>query len=71
MDASIFRDITIYERRKFQIRGNAVSVFNVVNPINPGAIFNSAASAGIINNGLTQGNTGGAHVIQIGGRVLR
>jgi hypothetical protein len=70
VDASIFRDITLHERVKLQIRGDAINVFNIFNPSNPGLTLNSAASAGIITNGLTQGNTGGARVIQIGGRLL-
>jgi len=70
VDASIFRDITLYERAKLQIRGDAVNVFNIFNPDKPGLTLNSAATAGIITNGLTQGNAGGARVIQIGGRVL-
>jgi hypothetical protein len=70
VDASIFRDITIYERTKLQIRADAVNVFNIFNPDKPGLTLNSAATAGIITNGLTQGNAGGARVIQIGGRVL-
>jgi hypothetical protein len=70
VDASIFRDITIYERTKLQIRGDAINVFNIFNPSNPGLTLNSAASAGIITNGLTLGTTGGARVIQIGARVL-
>jgi hypothetical protein len=70
VDASIFRDITLHERLKLQIRGDAVNVFNIFNPDKPGLTLNSAASAGIITNGLTQGNTGWARVIQIGGRVL-
>jgi hypothetical protein len=70
VDASIFRDITLYERVKLQIRGDAINVFNIFNPDKPGLTLNSAASAGIITNALPQGNTGGARVIQIGGRVL-
>ena len=70
VDASIFRDITIYERTKLQLRGDAVNVFNIFNPANPGLTLNSATSAGLITNGLTQGNTGGARVIQIGARLL-
>jgi hypothetical protein len=53
-----------------QIRGDAVNVFNIFNPSNPGLTLNSAATAGIITNGLPQGNAGGTRVIQIGGRVL-
>jgi hypothetical protein len=67
VDASIFRDISIYERAKLQIRGDAVNIFNIFNPSNPGLTLNSAASAGLITSGLTQGNAGGARVIQIGG----
>jgi outer membrane receptor protein involved in Fe transport len=70
VDASIFRDITIYERTKLQIRADAVNVFNIFNPDKPGLTLSSAATAGIITNGLPQGNAGGARVIQIGGRVL-
>jgi hypothetical protein len=62
--------VNIYERTKFQIRGDAINVFNIFTPSNPGLTLNSASSAGIITNGLTQGNTGGARVIQIGGRVI-
>jgi hypothetical protein len=67
VDASIFRDITIYERTKLQIRADAVNIFD---PDKPGLTLNSAATAGIITNGLPQGNAGGARVIQIGRRVL-
>ncbi len=70
IDTSIFRDITIYERTKLQIRGDAINVFNIFNPSNPGLTLSSASSAGLITNGVTQGNTGGARVIQIGGRIL-
>jgi hypothetical protein len=70
VDASIFRDITIHERTKLQIRGDAVNVFNIFNPDKPGLTLNSAATAGIVTNGLPQGNAGGARVIQIGGRLL-
>jgi hypothetical protein len=70
VDVSIFRDIAIYERTKLQIRGDAVNVFNIFNPDKPGLTLNSAATAGIITNGLPQGNAGGARVIQIGGRLL-
>ena len=43
VDASIFRDITIYERTKLQIRGDAINVFNIFNPSNPGLTLNSAS----------------------------
>ena len=70
IDTSIFRDITIYERTKLQIRGDVINVFNIFNPSNPGLNLSSASTAGLISSGLTQGNTGGARVIQIGGRIL-
>ena len=70
VDTSIFRDITIYERTKLQIRGDAINVFNIFNPSNPGLTLSSASSAGLITSGVTLGNTGGARVIQIGGRIL-
>jgi hypothetical protein len=70
IDTSIFRDITIYERTKLQIRGDAINVFNIFNPSNPGLTLSSASSAGLITSGVTLGNTGGARVIQIGGRIL-
>jgi hypothetical protein len=70
VDASLFRDFTVHERVKFQFRGEAINVFNFFNPSNPGITLNSSGSAGIITGGLTLGNTGGARVIQVGGRLL-
>jgi hypothetical protein len=69
VDASLFRDFNIWESLKLQLRGDAVNVFNLFNPANPTVTLNNA-SAGLITSGLTQGNTGGARVIQIGARVL-
>jgi hypothetical protein len=70
VDASIIRDFAIYERVKFQFRGEAINIFNFFNPSNPGVKLNSSGSAGIITSGLTLGNPGGARVIQVGGRLL-
>ena len=64
VDASIFRDFTIYERVKFQFRGEATNVFNLVNLSAPGATMSSTSSFGIINGGAAM------RVIQIGGRLL-
>ncbi len=41
MDASLFRDFTIYERVKSQFRGEATNVFNLVNLSNSGSTLNS------------------------------
>jgi hypothetical protein len=64
VDASIFRDFTLYERVKFQFRGEATNVFNLVNLSAPGATMSSTASFGIINGGAAM------RVIQLGGRLL-
>jgi hypothetical protein len=63
IDASLFRDFTIYERVKFQFRGEATNVFNMVSLSAPGGTFNSG----------TFGTITGAspmRVIQVGGRLL-
>jgi outer membrane receptor protein involved in Fe transport len=70
VDASIFRDFTLYRRVRFQFRGEAINVFNFFNPANPGLTLNNASTAGYITNAVTQGTSGGARVIQIGGRLL-
>ena len=64
VDASIFRDFTIYERVKFQFRGEATNVFNMVNLSAPGGTFSSTSSFGKITG------AGGMRVIQLGGRLL-
>jgi len=70
IDASIFRDFTIYERVKFQFRGEATNVFNMVNLAAPGGTFSSASSFGIISSGSTTPSGTGMRVIQLGGRLL-
>ncbi len=63
VDASIFRDFTIHGRVKFQFRGEATNVFNMVN---------LSAPAGTLNSG-TFGTINGASAmrfIQLGGRLL-
>lgn len=63
VDASIFRDFTLHGRIKFQFRGEATNVFNIVS---------LGAPAGTLNSG-TFGTIHGAspmRVIQIGGRLL-
>ena len=64
VDAAIFRDFTIYERVKFQFRGEATNVFNFVNLNNPGATMSSTSSFGTITSGA------GMRQLQVGGRIL-
>ena len=64
VDASLFRDFTIYERVKFQFRGEATNVFNFVNLSNPGSTLNSSSSFGVISGASSM------RVIQVGGRLL-
>ena len=64
VDASIFRDFTIYERIKFQFRGEATNVFNLVNLSAPASTMSSTSTFGIINGGAAM------RVIQVGGRLV-
>jgi outer membrane receptor protein involved in Fe transport len=64
VDASIFRDFTIYGRVKFQFRGEATNVFNLVNLSAPGGTMSSTSSFGYITG------AGAMRVIQVGGRLL-
>jgi hypothetical protein len=64
VDASLFRDFTIYNRVKFQFRGEATNVFNFVNLGAPGGTLSSTSSFGVISG------AGGMRVIQVGGRLL-
>lgn len=64
VDAAIFRDFTIYERVKFQFRGEATNVFNFVNLNNPGTTMSSTSSFGVITSGA------GMRQLQVGGRIL-
>ncbi len=63
VDASIFRDFTIHGRIKFQFRGEATNVFNMVSLSAPAATFNSG-SFGTITGASAM------RVIQVGGRLL-
>jgi outer membrane receptor protein involved in Fe transport len=63
VDASIFRDFTIHGRIKFQFRGEATNVFNMVS---------LSAPAGTLNSGTFGTITGASamRVLQVGGRLL-
>ena len=63
VDASIFRDFNIYERVKFQFRGEATNVFNMVSLSGPSGTFNSG-SFGTISGASSM------RVLQLGGRLL-
>jgi outer membrane receptor protein involved in Fe transport len=67
VDAAIFRDFTIYERVKFQFRGEATNVFNMVNMGQPAATLNNTGTFGVISGQATNTNM---RVIQLGGRIL-
>lgn len=64
VDASLFRDFTIHDRMKFQFRGEATNVFNMVNLNSPGGTLTSPSSFGVISG------AGGMRVLQVGGRFL-
>jgi hypothetical protein len=64
VDASLFRDFTIYSRVKFQFRGEATNVFNFVNLSAPGGTLSSTSSFGVISGANAM------RVIQVGGRLL-
>lgn len=64
VDASLFRDFTIYDRVKLQFRGEATNVFNFVNMNAPGAAMSSTSSFGVISGATSM------RVLQIGGRLL-
>ena len=70
VDAAIFRDFTIYERVKFQFRGEATNVFNFVNMGNPGSVLSSPSTFGVISAQATTPQGAGMRVIQLGGRIL-
>ena len=68
IDASLFRDFTLYERLKFQLRGEATNVFNLTNLPAPTGSLTSG------NFGRITGNISGGsfsnRVLQVGGRIL-
>ena len=64
MDASLFRDFTIHESVKFQFRGEATNVFNLVNLSAPGGTMSSTSAFGKITG------AGAMRVLQVGGRLL-
>lgn len=64
VDASLFRDFTIHERMRFQFRGEATNVFNMVNLNGPGGTLTSPSSFGVISGAA------GMRVLQVGGRLL-
>ena len=64
VDASLFRDFTLHERMKFQFRGEATNVFNMVNLSDPGGSLTSPSSFGVISGAA------GMRVLQVGGRFL-
>ncbi|MBB5338697.1 TonB-dependent receptor [Tunturiibacter gelidoferens] len=70
IDAAIFRDFAIYERVKFQFRGEATNVFNFVNLGTPGAVLSSPSNFGVISAQATTPQGSGMRVIQLGGRIL-
>ena len=63
VDAAIFRDFRIWEQVRFQLRGEANNVLNMVNLNNP----NTTLSSG--NFGTITG-AGSMRQIQVGGRIL-
>jgi outer membrane receptor protein involved in Fe transport len=64
VDASLFREFGIYERMKFQLRGEVSNVFNLVNLGAPSASMTSSTYGQITGSGGSQ------RIIQIGGRML-
>lgn len=64
VDASLFRDFTVYEQMRFQFRGEVSNVFNLVNLGTPSASINSSTYGQITGSGGSQ------RIIQIGGRFL-
>jgi outer membrane receptor protein involved in Fe transport len=70
VDASVFRDFSIYERVKFQFRGEATNVFNFVNLGNPGGTLSSTSSFGVISSAANTSAFGSMRVLQVGGRLL-
>jgi Carboxypeptidase regulatory-like domain len=64
IDTSLFRDIRIHDQLRFQVRGEAVNVFNLTNLGAPSTAMNSSTY------GEITGSAGNNRIIQIGGRLL-
>jgi outer membrane receptor protein involved in Fe transport len=64
IDASLFRDFTIHEGWKFQFRGEATNVFNMVSLGAPGGTMSSTSGFGKITG------ASGMRVLQVGGRLI-
>jgi hypothetical protein len=64
VDASLFRDFTIHENWKFQFRGEATNVFNMVSLGAPGGTLNSTSGFGKITGASPM------RVLQVGGRLI-
>jgi hypothetical protein len=64
VDASIFRDFTVHESWKFQFRGEATNVFNMVSLSAPGGTMSSTSGFGKITGASPM------RVLQLGGRVI-
>lgn len=69
VDASLFREFQLVERVRFQLRGEATNVFNLVNLPAPTGTLSSTTTFGHIN-GTIQGGSFSNRVLQIGGRIL-
>jgi len=64
VDASLVRAIQIFDRFKFEFRGEAVNAFNLTNLGTPTAAMNST------NFGKITGSGGSNRVLQVGGRLF-
>ena len=64
IDASMVRDIQLHDRLKFQVRGDAMNVFNLTNLSGPTAAMNST------NFGKITGSGGSNRILQVSGRIL-
>lgn len=64
VDASMFREFGVYERMRFQLRGEVSNVFNLVNLGTPSASMTSSTY------GQVTGSGGSQRIIQVGGRFL-